>query len=155
MLIRFGVILWALGWVFAQGQGLRVENAWIRLVPGRITAAYMVLVNTTPHPIRVLGVGSPIAARGELHRTQFVDPSDHLGMDHSHSPEMKGLEMTGMRPVKELLVPARGRLELKPGGIHLMLIDLRQPLRQGQQVRLTLQLEGGRTFHVDAVVRAQ
>ncbi len=155
MLMRFGVILLVLSWVFAQGQGLRVENAWIRLVPGKTTAAYMVLVNTGARPIRVLGVGSPIAARGELHQTQFVDPNDHLGMDHSHTPEMKGLEVTGMRPVKELLVPARGRLELKPGGIHLMLIDVRQPLRQGQQVRLTLRLEGGRTLNVDAVVRAQ
>lgn len=155
MLIRFGVILLVLGGVLAQAQGLRAENAWVRLVPGKTTAAYMVLVNSGARPLRVLGVGSPIAARVELHQTQFVDPNDHLGMDHSHTPEMKGLEVTGMRPVKELVIPARGRLELKPGGIHLMLIDVRQPLRQGQQVRLTLQLEGGRTLLVDAIVRAQ
>jgi copper(I)-binding protein len=132
-----------------------VENAWVRLVPNQTTAAYMVLVNTGARPVRVLGVSSPIAARGELHQTQFVDPNDHLGMDHRHSPEMKGLEVTGMRPVKELVVPARGRLELKPRGTHIMLIDLRQPLRQGQRVRLVLRLEGGRTLSVDAVVRAQ
>lgn len=155
MLVRSGVVLLLLAWVLAQGQGLRVENAWVRLVPNKTTAAYRVLINTGARPVRVLGVGSPIAARSELHQIQFVDPNDHVGMDHGHSPAMQGLELTGMRPVKELVVPARGRLELKPGGIHVMLIDLRQPLRQGQQVRLVLRLEGGQTLHIDAVVRAQ
>jgi len=155
MLMRCGVMLFLLVGALALGQGLRVENAWVRLVPGKTTAAYMVLVNPGARPVRVLAVSSPIAARGELHQAQFVDPNDHMGMDHSHSPEMKGLEVTGMRPVKELVVPARGRLELKPGGLHLMLVDLRQPLREGQRVRLTLRLEGGQTLSVDAVVRAQ
>ncbi len=154
MWIRLGMLL-LLGCGLAQSQNLRVENAWVRLVPGKTTAAYMVLINTGARPVRVLSVSSPAAARGELHQTQFVDPNDHLGMDHSYNPEMRGLEVTGMRPVKELVVPARGRLELKPGGLHLMLIDVRQPLRQGQQVRLTLRLQGGQTLHVDAVVRAQ
>ena len=83
MLVRSGVVLLLLAWVLAQGQGLRVENAWVRLVPNKTTAAYRVLINIGARPVRVMGVSSPIAARGELHQTQFVDPNDHLGMDHS------------------------------------------------------------------------
>lgn len=139
----------------AQAPALQIQNAWVRLVPNKTTAAYMVISNPSARPVKIVGFATPIATRTELHQTQFVDPNDHLGMDHGNMQGMEGAELTGMREVKEVVVPARGKLELKPGGTHLMLVGLKQTLRAGQKVRLTLRLEGGRTQNVDAVVKLQ
>ena len=74
---------------------------------------------------RVVGASSPVAARVEMHIT------------------IREGEVMRMRQVRALEVPARGSYELKPGGAHLMLMDLRRPLQKGQKVPLTLKLEKG------------
>lgn len=61
-------------------------------------------------------------------------------------------EMT-MRPVAEIPVPAGGEAVLKPGGYHIMLLDLVTPLEVGQTIPLTLELASGETVEVDAEVR--
>ena len=48
-----------------------------------------------------------------------------------------------MREVNAFDVPAGGMFELKPGGAHLMLVDLKRPLKQGDKLPLTLKLEKG------------
>lgn len=48
-----------------------------------------------------------------------------------------------MRNVKFLEIPARGRLELKPSGKHLMLLSLKRPLREGETIPLTLYFADG------------
>ena len=48
-----------------------------------------------------------------------------------------------MREVKGYDVPAAGTFELKPGGAHLMLMDLKRPLKEGEKVPLTLKFEKG------------
>lgn len=64
-------------------------------------------------------------------------------------------EMTGMKPLDSLTIPPKGRLELKPGGIHLMLEGLKQPLKLGQKVRLVLRFADGDTQALEATVRNQ
>ncbi|MPY65203.1 copper chaperone PCu(A)C [Deinococcus sp. SDU3-2] len=59
----------------------------------------------------------------------------------------------GMSGVKSLTVPAGGQLVLKPGGDHLMLMDLKRPLRLGERVPLVLVARDGRTLSVSATVR--
>lgn len=139
----------------AQAPVLQVQNPWVRLVPNKTTAAYMVITNPSAKAVKILGFSTPAASKAELHQTQFVDPNDHMGMDHSNMQGMEGAEVTGMREVKELVVPPKGKLELKPGGMHLMLVGLKQTLQVNQKVRIVLRLEGGRTQNVDAVVRMQ
>ena len=151
LLFGFFVLTFAV----AQSPALQIQNPWVRLVPNKTTAAYMVISNPSARPVKILGFSAAMATRAELHQTQSVDPSDHLGMDHSNMPGMEGAEVTGMREVKEIIIPAKGKLELKPGGTHLMLVGLKQSLTAGQKVRIVLRLEGGRTQNVDAVVRMQ
>ncbi len=139
----------------AFGQNLKIDGAWVRLVPNATTAAYMVISNPSSKPIKILGFSCTLASRAELHQTQFVDPNDHLGMNHGDNPDMQGMEMTGMKPVTQVVVPAKGQLEFKPSGMHLMLINLKQTLKEGQKVRIVLRLEGGTTVNVDAVVKMQ
>jgi copper(I)-binding protein len=130
-----------LGGVLAQG--LRVEEAWVRRVPGNITAAYMVLFNPGPRPVVIIGAETPIATRTEFHQSVPVPGSAR-----------ERLDTVGMQRVHRLEVPARGRLELLPGRFHLMLYGLREkrsaPLREGESVRITLLLEGGGRFNMVA-----
>jgi hypothetical protein len=57
-----------------------------------------------------------------------------------------------MREVKGFDVPAGGTFELKPGGAHLMLMDLKRPFKKGEKVPLTLKLEKGGELKLELLV---
>lgn len=104
-----------------------VKNAWARpSVPGQSgTGAFMQL--SAPQGLRLVGVATPLAGVAELHEMQ-----------------MDGGTMR-MRELKDgLALPARQTVELKPGGYHLMLMDLKQPLAKGTQLPLTLRFVDAR-----------
>ena len=115
--------------VTAQVQApaaVQVEQAWVRpSVPGQQgTGGYMKL--TAQRSLRLVRVSSPVAGVAEVHEMK-----------------MDGEVMT-MRPVKALELPAGKTVELKPGGLHLMLMDLKRPLLAGSSVLLTLVLQDSR-----------
>jgi len=61
-----------------------------------------------------------------------------------------------MRPVASIDVKAKGEALLQPGGLHVMLIDLKAPMKEGDIVPITLTLDDGSTKQVEAkVVRPQ
>jgi copper(I)-binding protein len=51
-------------------------------------------------------------------------------------------------------VPGRGRVELKPGGAHLMLVDIKRPFKQGEKIPLVLRFEKAGELKIDLEVRA-
>jgi copper(I)-binding protein len=122
----------------AQAPELTVKNAWARtpLAPQNNTAVYMVLENASSMPRSVVSVSTQDAERAELHEVR-----------------MEGGMMT-MMPTKEIAVPAKGSVELKPGGFHVMLFTLKKPLKPGDQVNIVLKLSGGASVPVTATVRA-
>jgi copper(I)-binding protein len=61
--------------------------------------------------------------------------------------------MMQMSPVREIAVPANGKVELRPGGLHLMLFGLKKPLVPGDTVRVELTLDDGSRVTVAAPVR--
>ena len=105
---------------------VKVEQAWVRpSVPGQQgTGGYMKL--TARDGQRLVGVSSPVA-----------------GVAQIHEMKMDGNVMT-MRPAGAIDLPAGKTVELKPGGLHLMLMDLKQPLAAGSSVPLTLLLKNGK-----------
>ena len=104
---------------------VEIENAWSRATaPGaKVGAGYFTIRNKSAAPDRLLGASSPAAARVE-----------------THVIEKQG-EVLRMREVKGYAVPAKGSFELKPGGPHLMLVDIKAPLKEGDRVPLTLKFE--------------
>jgi copper(I)-binding protein len=112
---------------------VEVEKPWIRATaPGAKTAAgYMTLRNKSAQPERLVGAASPLAAKVETHI------------------HVKDGEILRMREVKGFDVPAKGSLELKPGGAHLMLVDIKRPLKEGDKVPLTLKFERAGELSVD------
>jgi copper(I)-binding protein len=104
---------------------VEIENPWSRATaPGaKIAAGYMVLRNAAPAPDRLISAESPLAARIETHMT--VRDGDVLRMR-----EVQGYE-----------VPANGSFELKPGGAHLMIVDIKRPFREGDRIPVTLRFE--------------
>jgi copper(I)-binding protein len=116
---------------------LRVEGAWARTSPMMelAGAAFMVLINDGPTDDALIAATTPVATTVELHQTT----ADASGV------------MT-MAPVPSIPVPAGGSTELAPGGYHVMLIGLVEPLVEGAMVPLTLTFEGGAILEVGAVV---
>ena len=118
-------------------QSLSVEEAQVRAVPpvSTTSAAFMVLHNRGEADLAVVDARSPAARVTELH--------NHVDVDG----------VMQMRRVEEIGVPAGGTVELAPGGLHLMLIDLVAPLREGEEVEITLVLDGDETLSLTAPVK--
>jgi copper(I)-binding protein len=115
---------------------VKIEDPWTRATaPGaKVGAGYMKITSTAPD--RLVGASTPAAGRVELHVTS------------------KEGEVMRMREVKAYDIPAKGGFELKPGGAHLMLVDLKAPLKQGTKVPVTLRFEKAGEVKVELQVRA-
>lgn len=120
-------------------QSVEVKDPWVRAtVSATGTGAFMQL--RAAEGGKLLEVRSPVAGVVEVHEMSMANGF------------MK------MRAVDVLTLPAGKPVELKPGGYHVMLMDLQKPLQAGDSVPLTLVLEGrdGKRFtqDVQAPVRA-
>jgi hypothetical protein len=69
-----------------------------------------------------------------------------------HKTTMEG-NMMKMAPVENIEIPAQGQAELKPGGLHVMLIGLKRELKPDEKIRLKLHFEKAGAQEVEAVVR--
>lgn len=121
----------------AQSQSaISVEQPWARpTAPRQSTgAAYMRLLS--PAGDRLIGASSPIAVRAEVHEMR-----------------MDG-EVMRMREVPALDLPPGQAVALAPGGLHVMLIGLRERLAAGQHFPLLLQFERGGPVEVEVAVGA-
>ncbi len=124
-----GFTLWVSAAVAAPTT-LVIRDAYVReMPPGQtVSAAFMTLQNDTAKPIAIVAASSDAADRAELH-------------NHRHTAD--GMRM---EKVVRLEIPAKGQQLLQPGGYHLMLLGLKRPLQAGQNVRITLIDEQGRTY---------
>ncbi|WP_037301255.1 copper chaperone PCu(A)C [Rubritepida flocculans] len=120
-----------------EAGALRLENPWTRAAnQGAQGAGFLVIRNTAAEPDRLLAASSPAAQRMEL---------------HTHIREG---EVMRMRPVNDIPVPGNGSVSLQPGGLHLMLIGLTQPLVAGQSVPVTLRFERAGEVTIQLAVQA-
>ena len=120
--ITLSLLLWSLG----AHAGVEISNAWARsTAPGQeVGAAYMSLKSTMA--AKLLEVKSPIAESVEIHEMSM------------NNGVMK------MRMLDVLDLPAGKTVKLEPGGFHLMLIDLKKPLRAGDAIEISMTFKDGR-----------
>src|SRR4030095_11180078 len=117
-----------------------VSDAWVRGTVGgaKSTGAFMRLTSTAD--VTLVGVASPAAKIVEIHEMKVEGG------------------MMRMSAAARLTLPAGKIVELKPGGYHVMLMDLAQPLKEGDIIPLTMIIEDKagtkQTIDVRASVRA-
>ena len=123
---------------FAQSSTIKVDKPWARATPAgaSVGGGYVTLRNTGAAADRLVGASSPVSARTEMHEMTFVD------------------NIMKMREVKGIEVPAKGSVELKPGSYHLMFVELKAPLKQGEKVPVTLKFEKAGEVKVELAVEA-
>lgn len=117
-------VVLALGLAAAAQAQVSVSGAWARgTVEGqKATGAFMQL--RSAGGAALVGVESPVAGAAEIHEMR-----------------MEGNTMR-MRRIPKLELPAGQPVDLKPGGYHIMLLNLKAPLRKGESVPIKLKLQG-------------
>ena len=105
----------------AMAQNIEVKNAWVRAtVQGqKATGAFMTL--TSKEDVTFVSAASPVAGVVEVHEMKLIN------------------NVMSMRALQGgLQVPAGKAVELKPGGYHVMLLDLKLPLKKDTTIPMTL-----------------
>jgi hypothetical protein len=113
-------------------------DAWVRAAPSvqMNTGAFMTLRNSSSADVAIVSVKTSAAKLAELHEM------------HDDNGVMR------MRRTDRIVVPAKGSVTLKPGGLHVMLFQLTAPLEAGTNVTLVLTTSDGTTIDVTAPVRS-
>ena len=116
---------------------LMIQQAWSRPTPAGapVGAGYLTIVNTGKRADRLLSVSSSVAQTSEIHE---------MSMDG-------GIMRMRALPAG-ILIPAGQAVALAPGGFHLMLIGLRQPLKAGERVPAVLRFERAGAVTVELAV---
>lgn len=115
-----GILACGLSVAQAGKANIDVKDAWVRsTVPGQMgTGAFMKI--TAKAGTQLVGVSSPVAGVAEVHEMKMEN------------------DVMKMRALPSLDLPAGKAVELKPGGYHVMLMDLKQPLLKDTKVPMTL-----------------
>lgn len=147
---RIGIVAFSLMLLFAMSQlvqahdlkvgDIEIAHPWSRATPdgAKVAAGYVALRNTGAQADRLVAANAEIAERTEIHE---------MAVDN------KGI-MT-MRPLGNgLEIPAGGEVELKPGGYHIMFLQLKQAVKEGDTFKGTLTFEKAGAVEVEYAVEA-
>jgi periplasmic copper chaperone A len=117
---------------------ITIQTPWSRATPGgaKVAAGYLTIKNDAATPDRLVSVTADIAGRAGIHQMSMAD-----GM-------MKMRELTDGLPI-----PAQGSVALAPASYHLMFLDLKKPLKEGETFPATLTFEKAGTVSVTFAVK--
>lgn len=125
LMLSFAGLHGALAHEFKLGD-LEIDHPWSRATPpgAQVAGGYFTVINHGSQADRLVSVTSGISAKAEVHEMGVKDG------------------VMTMRPVEGgVEIPAGGKVELKPGGYHLMLMGLKQPAKEGESFPATLTFE--------------
>ena len=136
MNLRFLGVVIAISCVFDASAAVTATDAWVRgTVPAQKTTGAFVTLQSS-EDAKLVGVSTPLAKSAEIHTS-----NEAQGVVHMHA-------------VEAVKLPAGQRVELKPGGFHVMLVDVSRPLGEGDQVPLTLTIEDAKGKRSQIEVKA-
>jgi hypothetical protein len=170
VLLLVTLILGVAGGVAAAkgGSSIDVKKPWARTSPMEATngAVYMVLTNESKSDEALVGASVPasVAMVTEIHETVMGSDGSmgSTGTTMAGGMGSTGTTMAGgmgsggtmtMREVEQIVIPAESTVKLEPGGYHIMLVDLVEPLETGSKIKVTLEFESGKTQTVKAIVK--
>jgi copper(I)-binding protein len=113
---------------------LKIGHPWSRATPAgaKVGGGYLSIENGGAAPDRLVSVSAPFAGRVEIHEMAVTNG------------------VMTMRPLEQgVAVPAGGKVELKPGGLHIMFMELKQPLKQDERLKGTLTFEKAGAVEVE------
>jgi len=118
----------------ADAKSIVIDHPWARATPAgaKTGAAYMTLINNGSSGERLLAAKTPVADS-----VQFHSVSEENGVSR-------------MREMRAVEVPPGGKVTFSPGGMHIMVVGLKQPLKEGQTFPLRLTFE--KAGNVDVTV---
>ena len=116
-----------------------IMNSWVREshAKAKVNAGYMTLVNIGDEAVQLVSVESDSYKNIEVHEMVTVDG------------------LMEMNEVTDMEIPAKGQVQLAPGGKHLMLMEPNQHLKTGQEVDMTLIFKSGKKQKVTLKVAAR
>lgn len=116
----FAVLGISLAW--AQSSAITVQQPWARATPGgaKTGVVYMTIINNGGIDDQLVAASTPVAGEAQVHE---------MTMDNG---------VMKMRPIPALDVKPGATVKLAPGGYHVMLLDLKRPLKDGDSFPLTL-----------------
>ena len=122
----------------AHAGDISLENPWSRAAPtgAPVGAGYVTLKNTGNTGDKLVSATADVAGKVEIHE---------MAMDNG---------VMKMRPVHGLEIPAGKSVELKPGGYHIMFMQLKKPLVAGEKVNGTLTFEKAGAVPVEYTIKA-
>jgi copper(I)-binding protein len=134
-MLRLIVLLCSLvsGALFAE---IIVTDATVRLLPPGVpnTAAYFSIQNHSDTSQILIGASADFATKAEIHNHILVN------------------DMMSMQQQSEVVIQPGESVRFAPGGLHIMLFGLKQPLHEGQTVEISLQTKGGESISITANV---
>ncbi len=151
---------------------ITIEGPWARTSPAMASmgAAYMSISASDGDQLVGVSVPASVAARAEIHEMVSADTAmndsmdmsatdddmDH-SMDDSNDDDEMAMDMGAMvmQQIMALDLPAGETVNLEPGGYHVMLIDLAEPLVEGESFEVTLDFAEAEDLTVEVVVRTE
>lgn len=117
---------------------LKIGHPWTRATPpsAKMGGVFLSVNNLSKEGDTLLKAESDVAEQAELHQMSMVDG------------------VMKMRQVANITVPASGEVKLAPGGLHIMLINLKAPLKEGEKIPLKLTFAKAGTVEVKVRVEA-
>ena len=114
---------------------IEISNAYAKATPpnAKNSAIFMDIKNNMNKPIKLIEVNSSVSNTSEIHTHKQSD-----GMMH-------------MIQIDSIEIAPQATVNLKPGGLHLMLIDVKRPIKEGDMVDATLKFDNGMTIELDKI----
>jgi copper(I)-binding protein len=123
---------------FAEKQNsvVVVEQAYVRAtIPGTShSSSYMAIVNQGETELTLLSASSDISPRIEMHQHTMIDG------------------MMRMRKLDTIIIKSKSRVKLQPSGLHLMIFDVKKPLKAKQSIDLTLNFSNNVSVTIQAPI---
>ena len=136
---------------------ITIEGQWARTSPAMASmgAAYMDITSSEGDQLVGVSVPASIAARAEIHEMVPAEVPMDDSMDESMDDGEMDMGAMVMQQIMALDLPAGETVSLEPGGYHVMLIDLAEPLAEGDTFNVTLDFAEADDLTVEVVVRTE